>query len=91
MSACGRYEGGASEASTSQRPAHIRRTLAVLDDGFAANESLLIFDAVESVEDATGTPMGDTLVTIYLVVRVNDLVTVAFRYTDDTAALSPRP
>ena len=59
----------------------------MLDDGFAGSESLLIRDTVESVEDATGTPVGDPLVTTYMVVRVNDLVTVAFRYTGDTAAL----
>jgi len=87
VAACRRYDGGPSEASTPERPAHGVHTLTLLDDAFAGSESLLIRHHTISVDDRTGEQVGDPITMIYVVVRVNDLVTTIGRYTDDRAAV----
>jgi hypothetical protein len=86
VAACARFEG-ASEASSPERPAHTVHTFALLDQGFAGSESLLVRHRVVSVEDSTGTPVGEPIVMTYAVVRVNDIVTIVGQYTEDQAAL----
>jgi hypothetical protein len=93
VAACPRFDSGPSEASTPERPAHGVHALTVLDEGFAGTESLLIHDRSTSVDDRTGDTIGEPIVMIYAVVRVNDLVTTIGRYTEDRAAvqdLGPR-
>jgi hypothetical protein len=40
-----------------------------------------------SVDDSTGRSVGDAIVMTYAVVRINDIVTIVGRYTEDQAAL----
>jgi hypothetical protein len=48
---------------------------------------LLVRHRVASVADRTGTSVGDAIVMTYAVVRINDIVTIVGRYTQDQAAL----
>lgn len=65
-----------SEAGSDQRPARGVFRWALVAKGFAGEESLLLRQEAYSVEKATGRRIGPSSITLYLVVRVQDLVTI---------------
>jgi hypothetical protein len=81
--ACTQYDREGSEASTPERPTHAVFTWTLLDEDFAGDDSLLIYESVGSVADATQQQIGEPIVMVHAVVRVNDLVTIISRYSTD--------
>ncbi len=86
--ACRSYEVEGSEASSPAAPAHGLFTWALLDEGFTGDQSLLVRERVDSVSDVTGDLVGQPIVEVFAVVRVNDLVAVISRYSTDEAEIA---
>jgi hypothetical protein len=83
VQACTQYDREGGEASTPARPAHATFTWTLLDEAFAGDDSLLIHESVGSVADDTQQQIGEPIVMVFAVVRVNDLVTIISRYSTD--------
>jgi hypothetical protein len=86
VGACRSYTSQ-TEASTDLHPAHGVHTWTVLGEGFAGDDSLLVRQQFVSIDDSTGRQVGDSIVDIYAIVHVADLVTVVESYTTDPGLL----
>jgi hypothetical protein len=81
VGACALYPTEGGESSTEDRPTTLERSFAVLDRGFAGDESLLVRQRIDTL-DADGSPV-DRSVLLYAVVRVGDLVAITEFDRDD--------
>ncbi|MBB5869521.1 hypothetical protein F4553_002900 [Allocatelliglobosispora scoriae] len=84
VEACPTYETRDPVLSTPERVMVSRRSYVVLSTGFAGDESLLMKGTVQPVTPA-GEPLGDAVVSVLAVIRVDDLVTIVDLGLNDEA------
>lgn len=76
VSACFISTFDSPEASTPSHPASVTHRWSLVDTGFAGDESLLLQHEFWARDKVTGERLGEHSLTVFAVVRVDDLITI---------------